>query len=155
MGKQTWTVVQFEEDTSVEAVPSTWIQRHFCHWPTYSQDKLMTAIRKHEALNTCWPSYKIKSFRNSTFNDYSKARSKARVAEVTSDLNSEAEDITKRKRIQKRLSSSSSEESFDTLLLPSPPRLKKKITKDYENVTHSVISPHKQPFKSTRCDQKI
>lgn len=70
MDEQTWTVVQFEEDCSVEAVPSTWIQGHFCHWPTYSRNKLMVAIKKHEALNTCWPTYKIRSFRNSTFSEF-------------------------------------------------------------------------------------
>lgn len=40
------------------------------YWPTYSQAKLMSAIRKHEPLNTCWPSYKIKNFRNSTFSKF-------------------------------------------------------------------------------------
>jgi len=66
MDEKTWTVVQFEEDQTVEAVPSTWVQGQYCHWPTYSHDKLRAAIRKHEPLNTCWPSYKIRSFRNST-----------------------------------------------------------------------------------------
>lgn len=54
----------------VEAVPSTWIQGQFCHWPTYSQDKIMNAIKKHEPLKTSWPSYKIKNFRNSTFSEF-------------------------------------------------------------------------------------
>lgn len=70
MCEKTWTVIQFEEDCSVEAVPSIWIQGQFCHWPTYSREKLMTAIKKHESLNTCWPSYKIRSFRNSTFGEF-------------------------------------------------------------------------------------
>lgn len=70
MSERTWTIVQFEEDNSVEAVPSTWIQGRTCLWPTYSQDKLMTAIRRHEPLNTCWPSYQIRSFRNSTFGKF-------------------------------------------------------------------------------------
>lgn len=67
MSERTWTIVQFVEDSTVEAVPSTWIQGQTCHWPTYSREKLMTAIRKHEPLNTCWPDYQIRSFRNSTF----------------------------------------------------------------------------------------
>lgn len=70
MSEQTWTVIQFEEDYSVEAVPSTWIQGQLCLWPPYSKDKLMSAIRKHASLNTCWPSYKIRSFRNSTFGGF-------------------------------------------------------------------------------------
>ncbi|XP_029171707.1 uncharacterized protein LOC114941033 [Nylanderia fulva] len=69
MCEQTWTVIQFEQDCSVEAVPSTWIQGQFCYWPTYSRDKITSAIRKHESLNTCWPSYKIRNFRNSTFEE--------------------------------------------------------------------------------------
>lgn len=43
MCEKTWTVIQFEEDCSVEAVSSIWIQGQFCHWPTYSREKLMTA----------------------------------------------------------------------------------------------------------------
>lgn len=70
MCEQTWTVVQFEEDSTVEAIPSIWIQGQFCYWPTYSREKLMCAIRKHEPLNTCWPKYKIKNFRNSTFSKF-------------------------------------------------------------------------------------
>ncbi|XP_019884176.2 uncharacterized protein LOC105254819 isoform X2 [Camponotus floridanus] len=128
MCEQTWTVIQFEEDCSVEAVPSTWIQGQFCHWPTYSQEKLMTAIRKHESLNTRWPCYKIRNFRNSTFEDYSKARSKARTAEVTSDLNSEIEENPKRKRIQKMFTSSEEDnnEDLETSLLSQPPILQTK-----------------------------
>lgn len=63
----TWTVVQFVEDGTVEAIPSNWIQGDMCHWPPYFHQKLVMAIRKCEALNTCWPTHKIKSFRNSTF----------------------------------------------------------------------------------------
>lgn len=70
MSVKTWTVVQFEEECSVEAVPSTWIQGNFCHWPTYSQDKLMNAIKKHESMNTCWPRYTIKHFRNATYGKF-------------------------------------------------------------------------------------
>ncbi|XP_039309118.1 uncharacterized protein LOC105204276 [Solenopsis invicta] len=151
MGEQTWTIVQFEEDETVEAVPSTWIQGQYCHWPTYSHDKLRTAIKKHETLNTCWPVHKIKSFKNFTFNDYLKARSKACTAEYTSDLNSEAE-YAKRKRIPKRISSSSSEENLQTLLIPSPPILKNKDKRhknDKENFKPANESPIILPSHST------
>lgn len=62
-----WTIVQFIDDATVEAVPSHWIQGDFCHWPSYAKPKMMTAIRKCESLNTCWPTHKVKIFRNATF----------------------------------------------------------------------------------------
>lgn len=67
----TWTVVQFIDDGTVEAVPSVWIQGDLCHWPTYSPPKLHAAIRKAEPLNTCWPSHTVKIFRNATFGKFS------------------------------------------------------------------------------------
>lgn len=151
MCEKTWTVIQFEEDCSVEAVPSTWIQGQFCHWPTYSREKIMTAIRKHESLNTCWPSYKIRSFRNSTFDDYFKARSKSRTAEVTSDLNSEIENNAKRKRIQKVFTSSSSEEDLETSL-SQPPKLKTKTNIENKKIDslkkESSISVDQSTYES-------
>ncbi|KAF5289794.1 hypothetical protein FQA39_LY03711 [Lamprigera yunnana] len=89
MDTKTWTVVQFIDDLTVEAIPSTWIQGNDCHWPPFSREKLYNAIRKSEPLNTCWPMHKIKIFRSATYGDYLKARNKARVAESASDINAE------------------------------------------------------------------
>lgn len=50
------------------------------------------------------------------------ARKKAKLAEETSDLNTEEETTRKRKRIVRTMSSSS--EEFETIL-PSPPKIKK------------------------------
>ncbi|XP_023311148.1 uncharacterized protein LOC108917953 [Anoplophora glabripennis] len=124
METKTWTVVLFIDDKSVEAVPSNWIQGEICHWPSFATDKLLQAIRKCEALNTCWPSHNVRIFRNATFDDYGKARIKAKVAEDTSDLNSDDTEEIKRKRVQKILSSSESDVG-DVSFLPSPPKLKK------------------------------
>lgn len=52
--------------------------------------------------------------------DYGRARNKARLAEDFSDLNSGNESNSKRKRIQKVLSSSSEDESNPSLLPPLP-----------------------------------
>ncbi|CAG9817179.1 unnamed protein product [Phaedon cochleariae] len=127
-----WSVVQFMEDHTVEAVPTAWIQGDQCHWPAYTPDKVINAIRKSEPLNTCWTSHRVKVFRNATFNDYMRARNKAKVAEETSDLASEAEmESTKRKRKLKKVfsSSSSEEDSMENnnikKSLPTPPILKK------------------------------
>lgn len=146
----TWTVVQFLNDGTVEAVPSNWIQGEICHWPSFAHQKLITAIKKCEPLNTCWPSHNVKIFRNATFgkyknffilvfyngqplcfsDDYIKARNKTKVAEDTSDINTTTDDqenerhekFNKRKRIKKVLSSSD-EESGNETLLSTPPAI--------------------------------
>ncbi|KAK4886188.1 hypothetical protein RN001_002459 [Aquatica leii] len=140
MEEKSWTIVSFIEDNSVEAVPSHWIQGGLCHWPSFAKDKLLYAIRKCEPLNTCWPTHRVKVFRNATFDDYGKARLKTITAEETSDLNTDREE-TKRKRIQKVLSSSESDLS-DTIL-PSPPKQKKTrqdIKSSYSNVDETQSS---------------
>ncbi|KAG5871350.1 hypothetical protein JTB14_019747 [Gonioctena quinquepunctata] len=120
----TWSVVQFTNDHTVEAVPTAWIQGDRCHWPSFPPDKMINAIRKFEPLIKCWDSHPIKIFRNATFNEYIKARNKAKVAEDTSDLASEAEIEAKRKRKMKKVFSSSSEDDSMEMNIPTPPTLK-------------------------------
>ncbi|XP_050517960.1 uncharacterized protein LOC126892471 [Diabrotica virgifera virgifera] len=128
MEEMSWTVVQFLEDGTVEAVPTGWIQGDKCHWPSLPTLKMQNAIRKGETLNTCWPSHSIKIFKNATFDDYIKARSKARIAEDTSDLNTEDEHQKKRKKVQK-IFSSSEDESSNENLIGAPPKIKKYVHK--------------------------
>uniref|UniRef100_A0A6P7GYH2 Uncharacterized protein LOC114343840 n=1 Tax=Diabrotica virgifera virgifera TaxID=50390 RepID=A0A6P7GYH2_DIAVI len=132
MVDNTWTVVQFLDDTTVEAVPSSWIQGNNCHWPSFAPEKLINAIKKSEPLNTCWPSHQIKIFRNATFDDYWIARNKAKIAENTSELETESDtgNNKKRKVIQKILSSSD-EESIEESILPSPPKIKRPSKRNY------------------------
>nr|CAH7730480.1 unnamed protein product [Callosobruchus chinensis] len=106
----TWTVVQFTEDSTVEAVPSSWIQGDLCHWPSLPPSKLNVSIRKSEPLNTMWPVHQVKIFRNATFGNI--ARQKAKIAEETSDLNSGTDLLTKRRRIQTIMSN----KNFKTLI---------------------------------------
>ncbi|CAL1681096.1 unnamed protein product [Lasius platythorax] len=121
MVDQSWTVVRFIDEDTVEAVPSSWIVQNRCYWPPFKNEKIMAIIRKNEEPNTCWPSYEISIFRNSTFADYKTAREKCKKSECTSDLNSEIDE--QRKRSSKRpLSSSEDEDDYRTL--PTPPRLK-------------------------------
>ncbi|CAH0562793.1 unnamed protein product [Brassicogethes aeneus] len=123
MEEKTWTVVQFLDDGTVEAVSSSWIQGDLCHWPSFARQKLNLVIRKWEPLNTCWPTHSVKIFRCATFDDYIKARAKAKVAEETSDLNTDENcDPQKRKRVQKIVSSS--EESINGSVLEQPPKIK-------------------------------
>ncbi|KAK4875883.1 hypothetical protein RN001_012305 [Aquatica leii] len=101
MDTKTWTVVQFLDDETVEAVPSPWIQgTNECHWPTLPPEKLRQAIKKWEPLNTCWATHKIRIFRNATFDDYLLATQKAKLAQQTSDLNSEIDDSTNPFKLQ-------------------------------------------------------
>lgn len=64
---KTWTVVKFTDENTVEAVPTTWIVGKQCHWPPFTHEKVMAAIRNHELINTCWPLHEISTFRNGTF----------------------------------------------------------------------------------------
>ncbi|XP_011691888.1 PREDICTED: uncharacterized protein LOC105452470 isoform X3 [Wasmannia auropunctata] len=119
MSDQTWTVVRFIDEDTVEAVPSSWIIQNRCYWPPFKNEKIMAIIRKNEQPNTCWPSYEISIFRNSTFADYKTAREKCKKSEFTSDLNSDVD--IRRKQSSKTLSSSEDE---DNRTLPMPPVLK-------------------------------
>ena len=133
MEEQTWTVVQFIAEETVETVPSAWIQGDLCHWPTLTQNRLTHAIKKCEPLNKYWPTYEIKIFRNATFNNYTKARSKARLAGETRHLQSEIGATNKRKLIEEILSNS--DESLHDFSLRTPPKMKKMTTSLLDNTT--------------------
>ncbi|KAJ8915730.1 hypothetical protein NQ315_000665 [Exocentrus adspersus] len=121
---KTWTVVCFTTDDSVEAVPTRWINGDDCLWPAVTRDKLNSLIRKCE-FNSCWPTYKVRTFRNATYDEYATARSKASKAENTSDLNTtdihaddpfkKPNELGKRARKKKILSSSDSSEDDEPL----------------------------------------
>ncbi|KAM0735295.1 hypothetical protein ACS0PU_010443 [Formica fusca] len=122
-----WTVVQFNNENSVEAVLTSWIFNKRCYWPPFQHDKVITAIRKNEEPNTHWPSYEVTIFRNSTYENYMTAREKCKKAENTSDLNSEfsAGKEKKKRKIKKRqLSSSEEDEECNYRSLQTPPLLK-------------------------------
>lgn len=67
MSDQSWTIVRFIDEDTVEAVPTSWIEQNRCYWPPLKNEKIMAIIRRNERPNTCWPSYEISIFRNSTF----------------------------------------------------------------------------------------
>lgn len=70
MPGSSWTVVKFNEENLVEAVPTSWIFNNQCYWPSFQRDKVMTAIRKNEEPNTHWPSYEVTIFRDSTYGNH-------------------------------------------------------------------------------------
>ncbi|KAG5861271.1 hypothetical protein JTB14_003559 [Gonioctena quinquepunctata] len=98
MSMKSWTVVKFDDENTVEAVPSSWILGNSCYWPPYARDKLVAAIKNFEAPNTHWPLHKMEIFRNGTFDSYLEARKKSNVAEYSSDLNIEEEPATRKNR---------------------------------------------------------
>uniref|UniRef100_A0A6P7GIE9 Uncharacterized protein LOC114339274 n=1 Tax=Diabrotica virgifera virgifera TaxID=50390 RepID=A0A6P7GIE9_DIAVI len=123
--KETWTVVKFVEESSVAAVPTKWIFENKCLWTPFIAEKLNSAI-KNQKIDTCWPSYKVQVFRNSTFDSYEIARAKAKKAEDTSDLSSTDTEKRKRKMKNRKIYSFESEEESELSVLPNIPSLPKK-----------------------------
>lgn len=134
-----WTIVEFTESRTVEAVPASWIFKNVCYWPTLSRDKLMNEIKNNASPNTNWPSYEIRTFKDGTYgnlpnnnfpmiiffiisDNYLQARKKCKRAEETSDLNFD-DNEHRRKIVKKKLSSSSSESDDDELTISPPPLL--------------------------------
>lgn len=71
MDEKTWTIVKFVNDEdSIEAVPSSWIMGNSCYWPNFTQQKMVNAIKNHEAPNTCWPTHEVSLFKNGTFGKF-------------------------------------------------------------------------------------
>ncbi|KAK9732327.1 hypothetical protein QE152_g12932 [Popillia japonica] len=145
----TWTVVKFKDENSVEAVPSDWILDNQCYWPPYTADKIKSSIIKHEAPSSSWSLFNIEVFRNSTFDNYLQARKKSRKAEVTSDLSSDdgAETI-KRKVHKRRKSFHSSSESEEYLTLEEPPRVS--VTKNIG--VHTAVTSDSNTASSDNTD---
>ncbi|CAH0563082.1 unnamed protein product [Brassicogethes aeneus] len=99
--QKTWTVVFFLDEDSVEAVPTSWISGELCYYPVATKKKNTSSISKNDPVNFDWPSHKIRTFLNGTYESYSLARQKARVAEKTSDLSSDADKKIKMSATQK------------------------------------------------------
>lgn len=73
MSVRTWTVVHFDNDNTVEAVPSTWISGEekkgfMCYWPP--DDILNLALKKCFPPQKNWPALKCSTFKNGTSGMY-------------------------------------------------------------------------------------
>lgn len=64
--KKMWTVVRFEDENVVEAVPTTWISNNTCYWPPYTIEKVLKAIKDHAVCDRSWTSYEVYILKNST-----------------------------------------------------------------------------------------
>lgn len=120
--ENTWTVVKFIGDNTVNVLTSWVHDEDKCYWSPLPANKITQAI-KSGLLNTHWPSHKVTIFRNATYGNfflilifsYEVVRAKSRKEEDTSDLNDTSEDEMgnniKRRRIIKKYSSSDEESS--------------------------------------------
>ena len=52
MSKLYHVVKFFNKNDSVEAVPTTWVGCWVCKWPNYNADRLRSAIKSHEKIDT-------------------------------------------------------------------------------------------------------
>ncbi|CAL1677371.1 unnamed protein product [Lasius platythorax] len=87
--EKTWTVVRFEDENVVEAVPTTWIVNNRCYWPPYTIENILKSIKDHVDFDPSWTSYEVYVFKNSTSESYQACRLKTKKAEDTSNLNSD------------------------------------------------------------------
>lgn len=66
MAADTWTVVKFKIENSVEAILTTWLlENDRCYWPPFTQEKIQQAIKKHDQPNKCWALHTIIKLRYS------------------------------------------------------------------------------------------
>ncbi|KAB0791676.1 hypothetical protein PPYR_00679 [Photinus pyralis] len=143
MDEETWSVVKFVQENSVEAVPSNWLQPGGkCYFPTYSNIRLQQALQRREEPRKEWPLYDIFLFRNNVYDNFNVAQKKAKKATITSDLESDSTIAIvppKRKRIIKHFSSFSSveDEIEHVSSLPPHPQLKV-VKKVVQAEVHSV-----------------
>jgi len=61
--KKTWTVVRFEDENVVEAVPTTWISNNTCCWPPYTIEKV---LKDYAECDRSWANYEVYVLKNST-----------------------------------------------------------------------------------------
>ena len=123
MAQKTWIIVKFLGDDTVEAVPSNWVEGNSCYWPGYEANRLRSALKKCEALDKSWKKFAISTFGSAIYDDYAEARRKAKKAEDTSDLQSDAVSGQKRRIIPRTFSTSEDEDGDEE------PRLKKSLSR--------------------------
>ncbi|CAH0562955.1 unnamed protein product [Brassicogethes aeneus] len=63
----TWTVVRFPEENTVEVVPTVWLNKGMCYWPPYTEAQLKDAIGKQESPEPEWSQYQFTHLRNNVF----------------------------------------------------------------------------------------
>ncbi|XP_031330462.1 uncharacterized protein LOC116178993 [Photinus pyralis] len=159
--------VEFADDNAVALICSSWLtpRKKHLYWPPYqSQDLYDKALRKNEHHVESWVQYSI----NRCFffcDDLEKGKRKIKLAEVSSDIQSEAEEIP-HKRIRKptrRLCDSDEDEEvvlfstknirekLDSQKLPRPPAIEGNSDCCNSKQLPAVVVPARidQPYSST------
>lgn len=117
----------------VEAIPSSWIfeesGRFKCLWPeTISSTKVATAIRTQEEPKDNWKTVPVEIMSCVPYENFQTATKKARLAEYTSELETESEyskgEMTKRTKKKNPRYVSSEDESPPGKVVRRSPRFK-------------------------------
>nr|XP_055053877.1 uncharacterized protein LOC129439011 [Misgurnus anguillicaudatus] len=82
-------IVSFLDTQEVEVVPAVWVKNGICLWPPYKGEGIQRATKCLEQPRESWSAYKIKIMY--TAESYGEARRKLPLAELQTDLQSEAE----------------------------------------------------------------
>lgn len=66
-----WTVVEFVDSETVEAVPSLWLHNdNQCYWPHFPRQKINCELKKCTSPSSNWPLYTVRVFKDGTFGNY-------------------------------------------------------------------------------------
>ncbi|XP_028254437.1 uncharacterized protein LOC114430561 [Parambassis ranga] len=96
-----YSVVEFLQTQEVELVPAQWISDGHCYWPGSLRGMaLHLAIKNRTEPEDSWDQWEVRTL--FTTESYEEGRRKAREAEMTSDLLSEAEACGQRPRRKKK-----------------------------------------------------
>ncbi|XP_014673062.1 PREDICTED: uncharacterized protein LOC106813445 [Priapulus caudatus] len=91
-----YVIIEFTETGEVEAVPDTWLRDDSVLWPPHSSGTIQNLIKNRGAPKECWNTYEIRQL--TTASHYEKARQRLRKAEYTSDLQSDEDNGTQKRK---------------------------------------------------------
>ncbi|XP_050502348.1 uncharacterized protein LOC126881809 isoform X2 [Diabrotica virgifera virgifera] len=129
-----FVLIEFDDKDagSVAVVHQNWLtpRKKEVFWPPYKTQGLYDkALKKGENCREDWQLFKVKRiFRY--YESFEEAQAKAKVAEVTSDLQSEVDEVNlgnKRQRVKPRRFIYSDTESEEDSSLPRPPKICKAV----------------------------
>ncbi|XP_050502349.1 uncharacterized protein LOC126881809 isoform X3 [Diabrotica virgifera virgifera] len=139
-----FVLIEFDDKDagSVAVVHQNWLtpRKKEVFWPPYKTQGLYDkALKKGENCREDWQLFKVKRiFRY--YESFEEAQAKAKVAEVTSDLQSEVDEVNlgnKRQRVKPRRFIYSDTESEEDSSLPRPPKICKAVQDISSHITRS------------------
>ncbi|CAH0559281.1 unnamed protein product [Brassicogethes aeneus] len=128
-----WVVVLFCEENSVETIPKVWITENedFAYWPTAKGRSLKEKIQFCVQPEPSWEKFAIRKLgKGKIYENYFDAKTAAKRAEETSDINNSDDEKRRRKRNPLLDSEASSEgDTSDEVRLPVREKINKKEKK--------------------------